>query len=479
MTRVLSVASECVPFIKTGGLADVVGALPGALARHGVDMRVLLPGYRQVLAQLPGGAPGAKPSDRAHVAEWDNLFGGFARLIEHRADGRVIWFLDAPHLFDRDGGPYVDRSGRDWADNAERFAALSSVAAMIAAEGIGGWTPQVLHCHDWQSGFAPLYLRELGAAPRVRSLMTIHNIAFQGMAPASMIGPLGLPRSGFTRDGYEFWDNISALKAGLVYADKLSTVSPTYASELMTPEFGMGLEGILQQRQEDLVGILNGIDEDIWTPPFKSLAGKAKCRQALRAEFGLPDWPGPLCVLVSRLTEQKGIDILLQALPALLDRGGQLILLGSGAPELESAFLDYAAGHEGVATTIGYDEALARRLIAGGDAILVPSRFEPCGLTQLYGLRHGTLPLVGLTGGLADTVINASPAGLAAGAATGLQFHPITAQALAQALMKLVNLFQDRETWTRMMKNAMAAPVSWDHSAATYAKLYAELAASE
>ena len=290
-----------------------------------------------------------------------------------------------------------------------------------------------------------------------------------------MISRLGLPRSEFNERGYEYWNNISALKAGLVYADKLSTVSPTYASELMTEEYGMGLDGVLRERQEDLVGILNGIDEALWMPPYKSPSGKAKHRAALRKEFGLPDWPGPICVLVSRLTEQKGIDILLQALPALLDRGGQLVLLGSGNRDLERAFQDYAEAHSGVAATIGYDEALARRMIAGGDAILVPSRFEPCGLTQLYGLRHGTLPVVGLTGGLADTVINASPAGLAAGAATGLQFHPLTAQALAQALMKLVNLYQDRDTWTKMMKNAMAAPVGWDQSAATYAALYAEM----
>ena len=294
-------------------------------------------------------------------------------------------------------------------------------------------------------------------------------------APASMISRLGLPESGFNERGYEYWNNISSLKAGLVYADKLSTVSPTYSSELMTEEYGMGLDGVLRERQEDLIGILNGIDEELWRPPYKSPAGKAKHRAALREEFGLPDWPGPICVLVSRLTEQKGIDILLQALPALLDRGGQLVILGSGDRAFERAFQGYAEAHPGVSATIGYDEALARRMIAGGDAILVPSRFEPCGLTQLYGLRHGTLPVVGLTGGLADTVINASPAGLAAGAATGLQFHPLTAQALAQELVKLVNLYQDRVTWTKMMKNAMAAPVGWDQSAATYAALYAEM----
>ncbi|MFC4733411.1 glycogen synthase GlgA [Salipiger abyssi] len=470
MTRVLSVASECVPLIKTGGLADVAGALPAALAPHGVEMRTLLPGYPPVMQAIT----------RNHqVAEWDDLFGGFARVFRGKLGEQVVYALDAPHLYDRDGGPYIDAQGRDWPDNPERFAALSSAAAMIAADGIEGWAPQVLHCHDWQAGFAPLYLRELGAGDRVASLMTIHNIAFQGITRASMISTLGLPRSGFNEKGYEFWNNISALKAGLVYADKLSTVSPTYASELMTEEFGNGLDGLLRERQEDLVGILNGIDEALWTPPYKTPVGKAKHRAALREELGLPDWPGPVCVLISRLTSQKGLDILLQALPALLDRGGQLALLGTGERELERAFMAYAEAHPGVAVTIGYDEALARRLVAGGDAILVPSRFEPCGLTQLYGLRYGTLPLVALTGGLADTVINASPAGLAAGAATGLQFHPVTAQALAQALMKLVKLYEDRATWTKMMKNAMAAPVSWEHSAADYATLYREMVKAE
>ena len=466
MTRVLSVASECVPLIKTGGLADVAGALPAALAPHGVEMRTLIPGYPAVMK----GAASAR-----EVARWDALFGGPARLLRASLGTQPLYVLDAPHLFDREGGPYGDARGRDWPDNPQRFAALSRIAATLCAEGVEGWHPQVMHCHDWQAGFAPLYLRELGAADRVASLMTIHNIAFQGLCPSSMINALDLPRSGFNERGYEYWNNISALKAGLVYADKLSTVSPTYASELMTPEFGMGLDGLLRERQADLTGVLNGIDEDVWTPPYDDPAGKAPHRAALRKEFGLPGWPGPVCVLVSRLTQQKGLDILLQALPALLDRGGQLVLLGSGEPELEHAFMAYARAHAGVATTIGYDEALARRMIAGGDAILVPSRFEPCGLTQLYGLRYGTLPVVALTGGLADTVINASPAGLAAGCATGLQFHPLNAQSLAQALMTLVKLHADGPTWARMMANAMASPVSWEHSAATYAALYAEM----
>ncbi|EPX76095.1 glycogen synthase GlgA [Salipiger mucosus] len=470
MTRVLSVASECVPLVKTGGLADVVGALPHALVGAGVDMRVLIPGYPAVMDALKR----AKA-----VKTFADHFGGPARVLRGKLGEAVLYVLDAPHLYDRPGGIYGDAEGRDWPDNPERFAALSSVAALIGAEGIEGWSPQILHCHDWQAGLAPLYLRALGAGDRVASLMTIHNIAFQGMTPPDRIASLGLPPEGFTQDGYEFWDQVSALKAGLSYADRISTVSPTYAGELMTPEFGMGLDGLLRARQADLTGILNGIDLDLWTPPYKSPRGKAKYRAALREEFGLPDWPGPLCVMVTRMTEQKGLDVLLQALPALLDRGGQLVLLGTGARAFEEAFRAYARDHAGVAVTIGYDEQLARRMIAGGDAILVPSRFEPCGLTQLYGLRYGTIPLVARTGGLADTVIDASPAGVAAGAATGVQFHPVTAQALAQALMKLVKLHQEPDTWSRMMRNAMAAKVGWDQSAAAYAALYEEMVKTE
>lgn len=466
MTRVLSVASECVPLIKTGGLADVVGALPAAMAAVGVEMRVMIPGYRAVLETLDR----AKP-----VMTWDDLFGGPARLRVGTLGDEVLYVLDAPHLFDRDGGPYNDPDGRDWPDNPQRFAALSKAAARAAAEGLGGWRPDVLHCHDWQTGFAPLYLRQMGMGARVASVITIHNIAFLGMAPTDMVETLDLPPEGFTQEGFEFWGHISALKAGLVHADKITTVSPRYAEEIMTPEFGNGLDGLLRNRQGDLLGILNGIDAELWAPPYETPAGKAPHRAALRAEFGLPDWSGPLCIMVSRLSEQKGLDLLREALPALLDNGGQLVLLGSGDPGLEQAFRDLAAAHEGVAVTIGYDEALARRMFAGGDAVLVPSRFEPCGLTQLYGLRHGTIPLVAMTGGLADTVVDASPAGLAARAATGVQFHPVTAQALAHAFTRLIRLYHDRPTWELMMKNAMAAPFDWTRSAATYAALYAEM----
>ena len=474
MIRVLSVTSECVPFVKTGGLADVAGALPPALAAAGVDMRTLLPGYPAVLAAVKRGRV---------VLEEPALFGGRARVLSAKIAGLAMLVLDAPHLFDRDGGLYGNAEGQDWPDNPERFAALSWVGAKIAAEGVGSWKPDVLHGHDWQAGLAPYYLKRRFAAS-VPTVLTIHNIAFHGLAPASKILNLQLDTADFTQDGFEFWGNVSALKAGLVFADKLTTVSPTYAQELTREEFGMGLDGVVRARSADFIGILNGIDTDVWNPatdtliasPYKTVRGKAKNKAALRAEFDLAETDGPLCIVVSRLTEQKGLDLLLEAMPALTDNGGQLALLGTGDPALETAFLK-ASAHENVAVRIGYDEALSHRMIAGGDAILIPSRFEPCGLTQLYGLRYGTVPVVTLTGGLADTVINASAAGLAAGAATGIQIFPTTTQAVAQGLARLCELFGQPKTWGTMTRKAMAHPVGWETSARAYGALYAELAA--
>jgi starch synthase len=323
-------------------------------------------------------------------------------------------------------------------------------------------------------------MRALGV--EVPFVFTIHNIAFHGNVDAGKLKALGLDPARFTTEGFEFWGQISALKAGLVGAAKINTVSQTYAEELLTPEFGIGMDGVLRMRQADLSGIVNGIDLDAWNPqtdpnitPYKTASGKDANKKALRKTFGLGKSDGPLCVLVSRLTEQKGIDLLLKALPALLDRGGQLALLGSGDPKLEVALLEAAASHPNVAVKIGYDEALSHKMMAGGDAILVPSRFEPCGLTQLYGLRYGTVPLVALTGGLADTVINASPAALARGVATGVQFFPINAQALANAFTRLGDLYADSKTWKAMQRNAMKQPVGWETSALAYKAIYADL----
>lgn len=471
--KVLSVTSEAAPLVKTGGLADVAGALPGALASFGVEMRTLLPGYPPVMAALAGRGQ--------VVATLPNCFGGPAQVLGARAGGLALFVLDAPHLYDRGATIYLSETGRDWSDNAERFAALSWVGAQIADGLLADWQPDVLHAHDWQAGLAPYYVARSGVRARVATILTIHNIAFQGLAPAHKLSALRLSAQDFHPEGFEYWSQISALKAGLVHADRLTTVSPTYAEELLTPDFGMGMEGVLNARRSVLSGILNGIDRRIWSPetdahitPYVKPAGKAPNKTALRALFGLPDATGPLCVVISRLTDQKGLDLLLDALPTLLARGGQLAVLGSGDPELEAAFLR-AAQHPNVAVRIGYDEVLSHQMIAGADAILVPSRFEPCGLTQLYGLRYGTVPLVALTGGLADTVIPATPATLAAMVvATGIQFHPTSVLALSSALARLCALYAQPDIWWQIQRNAMAHPVGWDQSAAAYAALYTD-----
>lgn len=475
--QVLSVASESVPLVKTGGLADVVGALPGALAPLGWRLRTLLPAYRGLAATL--GAAREVWSD-------PDLFGGPARVIAGQAGGLDLMLLDAPHLYDRPGGPY-GTDGTDHPDNPERFAALGWAAAALARGGAAdGWRPDILHAHDWQAALAPAYLRQAGGG--VPSLLTIHNIAFQGIAPAARRRALRLDEAGFHAGGYEYWGDISTLKAGLLAADALTTVSARYADELMRPEFGMGLEGVIATRAGVLSGIVNGVDTDLWNPATdpairrydaRRLPARAANRAALLAEFGLGAVPGPLAIVVSRLTGQKGIDLLAEVLPGFIAEGGGLVLLGTGEAALEAALADLARRFpDRVGIRIGYDEVLAHRMFAGGDAVLVPSRFEPCGLTQLYGLRYGAVPVVAATGGLADTVIGASPASLAAKAATGISFHPVDALALSRALRRLCALYADRAGWAALQRRAMRAEVGWDRAAVAYAGLYRDLVAA-
>jgi starch synthase len=471
---VLSVASELAPLIKTGGLADVTGALPAAMAAEGWALRSLVPGYPAVMAAA---------EDLSEIWHWPDLFGGPGWLRAGRGAGLDLLILDAPHLYDRPGGPYLDATGRDWPDNDARFAALAWVAAEIGAGAAGDWRPEVVHVHDWQAALAPVYLHARGG-PRPGTLITIHNIAFPGSAPADRLGALRLPGWSYTPGGLEFYGRISMLKAGLVWADRITTVSPTYARELLTPEFGMGLDGVLRSRGGALCGILNGIDETAWNPatdpavhPYRSARGKARNRAALAAEFGIAPPSGPLAIVVSRLSEQKGLDLLLQALPRFLAAGGALALLGAGDPAIERAFVSSAAADPArVGVRIGYDEGLAHRMFAGADAVLVPSRFEPCGLTQMYGLRYGAVPVVARTGGLADTVIDANDAALRAGVATGVQFRAGDTQALAVALERLAGLHADRTAWGQLQRNAMRHPVGWGASAPQYARLYEEIA---
>ena len=471
--RVLSVASECVPLVKTGGLADVVGALPAALAPIGWEMRVLLPAYRTLRPMA---------TDWPVVWQEADLWGGPGRVLSGEVAGVPVLLLDAPHLYDREGGPYSSPTG-EHPDNAVRFAALSWVAARIAREGLEGWKPDILHAHDWQAGLAPAYLAYHGNGG-CKSVFTIHNIAFQGWAPAHMLGVLRLPGHAFHPEALEYYGGISTLKAALVTSDWITTVSPNYAAEIMRPEFGMGLQGVISNRAPVVSGILNGVDTAVWDPsredpPFdrKSVSGKTLAREKLCQEFGL-DVPGPLAIVVSRLTDQKGIDLLPLVIPDFVLGGGGMIVLGSGDPGMEGAMRNLADRFPGrVAVRIGYDEGMSHRLFAGADAVLVPSRFEPCGLTQMYGLRYGTVPVVSMVGGLADTVIGANPATLSAGVATGVTFHPVDALAFGRALGQLLDLYRQPKVWAKVQVNAMAHPVGWETSAGAYAGLYERLTA--
>jgi starch synthase len=467
------------PFVKTGGLADVVGALPQALANEGVEIVTLIPGYPSVLRAQEAAAP---------VHTFDDLFGGRARLLGTRRTGTAVLVLDAPHLYSRPGSPYLGPDGKDWPDNAQRFAALAWVAAQIVDGAVSGHEPDLLHAHDWQAGLAPAFVR-YGGSRRIGTVMTVHNLAFQGVFPRPLLEPLGLPPTAFTIDGVEYYGMIGFLKAGLALADRITTVSPTYATEIRTPEGGMGLDGLLRARAHTLHGILNGIDETVWNPATDTmiaaqysdalLSRRATNKSTIQERFGLVVSPTTLLFgMVSRLTTQKGPDLLLDALEGLLSLGAQLAVLGAGDSDLEKSFAAAAARYAGrVGCVIGYDEGLAHQMQAGIDALLVPSRFEPGGLTQLCALRYGALPVVARVGGLADSVIDANEAALAAGTGSGIQFAPVTSEMLQAALERTARLWRQPVLWQRLQHNAMRSDVSWRRPAAHYASLYRELLA--
>ena len=478
--RVLSVTSEVFPLVKTGGLADVAGALPPALASEGVAVKTLVPGYPAVVEAL---------RNPAIVHSFGAIHGGPARLLAANVAGLDLFVLDAPHLYARPGGPYVGADGREWPDNAQRFAALGAAAAAIGRGGIPAFVPDVVHAHDWQAGLAPAYLH-YGGLPRPRTVMTVHNLAFQGQFPASLLATLGLPPHAYALDGVEYFGTISYLKAGLALADRITTVSPNYAAEIRTPEFGMGFDGLLRHRAAVLTGILNGIDTDRWNPATdphlparfdaKRLALRAENKAALQRRMGLAiDPAAPLFGVVGRLTWQKGMDLLQGALPGLIQLGAQFVLVGSGEGAIEAAFA--AASRQDprrVAAYVGYDELLAHLVQGGADALVVPSRFEPCGLTQQCALRYGTIPVVSRVGGLSDTVVDATEMALVAGAGTGVMFAPVTQDALALALERTVRLWRRRATWHRLQLHAMAVDVGWSRPAKHYARMYRDLVAT-
>jgi starch synthase len=477
----LSVTSELFPLVKTGGLADVAGALPIALSAFGITVHSLLPGYPVVLAGLDSPTVVWRDAD---------FFGGPSRLLSATAGQLALFVLDAPHLYSRPGGPYVDAAGQDWPDNPQRFAALSYAAALLGRGLVPGFAPRVVHAHDWQTGLAPAYLA-LAGAPRPATVFTIHNLAFHGWAPPALLGQLALPAGALATEGVEFFGGIGLLKAGLYYADRITTVSPTYAAEICTSEGGQALDGLLRARQGRLCGILNGIDTQVWDParddllpaPFSpaDMTGRPANKAALQSRLGLDASPSSLLLgVVSRLSDQKGLDILIEVLDDVLAAGAQLAVLGSGDPTLERAFLAAATAHPGrIGVRLGYSEDLAHLIQAGSDAILVPSRFEPCGLTQLCALRYGAIPLVSRVGGLADTIIDANAAARSAGVATGLHFVPVTPAALRGALARLAGLWARPDEWTRMQANAMRQDVGWAEPAGLYAALYREAAAAQ
>lgn len=475
--RVIYVSTEIYPALKTGGLADVNAALPMALLDLDVEIRLLLPAYPAILRAASGLQRVARlksPFGTADVCLWRGSL-----------EGVPAYLIESGKLYSRAGNPYVDEAHRDWPDNHLQFGLLSWVASRFADGDIDGWLPDIVHGHDWHTGLGPAYLAARGGE-RPGCVFTVHNLGYQGQFPAARFNELALPASFFSPHGLEFYGKVNFMKAGLHYADRITTVSPSYAREIQTPEFGFGMDGVLRSRASELTGILNGIDPSIWNPrsdmniaarySVKYMAGKAICKTALRKELGLELRKGPVFSVISRLTAQKGLDLVIAVLPELIERGGQLVLLGTGEPDLEASLGEVATRYPGEAVVkLVYDEMLAHRIIAGSDMILVPSRFEPCGLTQMYGLAYGTLPLVRRVGGLADTVCDASPDNLAASTATGFSFESATVGELREAVRRAFALWEKPHQWAKVRCAGMLQDFGWGPSARRYLDLYRDL----
>jgi len=480
--RVLQVGAEVYPLIKTGGLADVLGALPQALCNQGADLRLLLPG-------LPGIIDAVLHAKK--VCQIGPVFGAASvTLLRAQMPYTQVpaYVIDAPFLYRRGGGPYQDRHGAEWADNLQRFGLLGWVAAQLAQGQLDpDWQAEVVHAHDWHAAMSCAYLHAHPAG-EAASVFTVHNLAFQGLFPHDDWALLGLSSRYMSPSALEFHGMLSFMKAGLKFADRVTTVSPSYAREIATPEFGVGLEGVIRGRGADVSGILNGIDARVWDPASDSalpqrysptqLQGKAVCKAALQQQFGLAVEAGtPVLGVVSRLTSQKGLDLVLSVLPEIIRMGGQLVVQGTGEPALEAAFRMAADAHPGrVSVLLGYDENGAHRLIAGADMILVPSRFEPCGLTQMYGLRYGTVPIVRRVGGLTDTVRDVGQGDAATAPGNGFAFDAAHPPALQDAIARAFGLYRQPEAWAALMQRGMAENLSWDGPARQYMDLYERVA---
>ncbi len=479
--NVLQVSAEIFPLLKTGGLADIAGALPGALKAAGCDARVLLPGFATIMADL---------QDSSLLVEMYAPWGErFAVRQGHLASlNLTAYVIDAPSLYWRHGSPYEDAQRQPYTDNYRRFALLGWVAARLAGGLDPFWQPRVVHSHDWHAAMASVYMA-FSPTQRtyVASVYTVHNLAYQGLFAPRHFFELGLPASAFGVDGLEFHGQLSFMKAGLYYSDHITTVSPSYAREIQTPEQGCGLDGLLRARSRELTGVLNGVDDAVWNPAHdaaidfrfdsENIDGKAQCKAALQQALGLAvRADAPLFGIVSRLTEQKGLHLVLAVLDELIARGGQLVVLGAGDAALEAAFRERAAANpQAVSVRIGYDERYAHRIFSATDVTMVPSRFEPCGLTQMYGLKYGSLPLVHHVGGLADTVVDCSLENMADASANGFVFHHFDVKSLVRALARAFALYARKDEWHTIRTRAMKQPLGWDNAAAQYMDLYRRL----
>jgi len=482
--KILFASSEVYPLIKTGGLADISASLPIALKENGQDIRIIIPAYRQCLE-------GLTEITTVATIKLDGYYQPVEILQSTLPDTDVpLYLLHSPEHFDREGGAYSQPKGGDWEDNPARFALFSRAIAALAMNQAGlDWQPDILHCNDWQTGLAPALIADQDNRPA--TIFTIHNLAYQGLYSRDVFNALDLPESFWHSESLEFYDLMSFMKGGLIYADHITTVSPTYAREICSYEFGYGLEGLLTLRAQQgrLTGILNGVDSHEWNPEqdhflvknfsAKTVRYKSDNKAAVQNEYGLPQKDDVLLIgLISRLVSQKGVDISIAAISKLLQRDAniQLICLGSGEAHYEQDLRILRAHYpDKVGVHIGYDEGLSHRIEAGSDVFLMPSRFEPCGLNQLYSLRYGTLPIVRNTGGLADTVVDASEQNRKDGRATGFKFEASTPLALEQTLDTVIDLFQRPRIWRKMMITAMAQDYSWDKSAEMYLALYRKL----